>query len=272
MGIMSTERLEVKNPYQGLMNELLEEYGLSPIEAKALVMRVEQFKEEQQNGERDNRQIVKQVVAVGEPAGKRIRDCKLVPVNLTMYFNGEAKLEKEKGLSHLKKIKVHQLAWEAYEQGGLLSYEDIESILGISTSTIKRYVKQYRENDIVVPTRGQIEDIGPGITHKEKIIELLIKGYRYSEIMIQTVHTEASIENYEKKFVRIAYFHREGKNKLLIRTITGYSESLIENYIKLYTKYEIEYPVALNKMLERFHRYLSYGEEKKIGCSDDKYM
>ena len=36
--------MEVKNPYQGLMNELLEEYGLSPIETKALVKRVAQFK------------------------------------------------------------------------------------------------------------------------------------------------------------------------------------------------------------------------------------
>lgn len=126
--------------------------------------------------------------------------------------------------------------------------------------------------NISVPTRGQIEDIGPGISHKEKIIELLIKGYRYSEIMIQTVHTEASIENYEKKFVRIAYFHREGKNKLLIRTLTGYSESLIENYTRLYTKYKVEHPEALNKILERFHRYLEYGEGKKTGCSNDKYM
>ncbi|GCD08729.1 DUF1670 domain-containing protein [Clostridium tagluense] len=149
MGIMAVERMKVKNPYQGLMNELLEEYGLSPIEAKALVKRVAQFKEEQQSGARDNGQIVKKVVAFGELAGKRIIDCKLVPVNLTMYFNGEEKLEK----------------------------------------------------DIVVPTRAQIEDIGPGITHKEKIIELLIKGYRYSEIMIQTVYTEASIENYEKNLL-----------------------------------------------------------------------
>ncbi|NMA48410.1 MAG: DUF1670 domain-containing protein, partial [Tissierellia bacterium] len=42
-----------------------------------------------------------------------------------------------------------------------LSYEDIESILGISISTIKRYIRQYRTEGIVVPTRGQIEDIGP---------------------------------------------------------------------------------------------------------------
>jgi len=263
MGIVTAERMESKNPYQGLFNELKEEYGLSPIEAKALIKRVELFRDEMSRGTRDNNQIIRQVVAKGEPAGKRIRDCRLVPVTLTMSFIGEEKLERHKGLSHLKKIKVHQLAWEAYEQGGLLSYEDLESILGISISTIKRYIKQYKAESIIVPTRGQIEDIGPGITHKERIIELLVKGYRYSEVMIQTAHTEASVENYEKKFVRIAYFHREGKNKLLIRTLTGYSEGLIDSYIELYTRYMKEYPDSLNEMLERFHRYIDCGEEKK---------
>lgn len=263
MGIMTVERMESKNPYQGLFNELKEEYGLSPIEAKALVKRVELFKEETRDGVRDNNQIIRQVVAKGEPAGKRIRDCKLIPVTLTMSFNGQEKIEKDKGLSYLKKIKIHQLAWESYEQGGLLSYEDIESILGISISTIKRHIKQYKLEGIIVPTRGQIEDIGPGITHKEKIIELLVKGYTYSEIMMHTAHTEASVENYEKRFIRIAYFHREGKNKLLIRTLTGYSEGLIESYIELYTRYMKEYPDSLNKMLERFHRYYECGEEKK---------
>lgn len=267
MGIMTVDRMGSKNPYQGLFNELKEEYGLSPIEAKALVKRVELFKEEMSSGVRDNNQIIRQVVAKGEPAGKRIRDCRLVPVILTMNFNGEEKIEANNGLSHLKRIKVHQLAWEAYEQGGLLSYEDIESILGISISTIKRCIRQYKTEGIVVPTRGQIEDIGPGITHKEKIIELLVKGYTYSEVMIQTAHTEASVENYEKKFVRVAYFHREDKNKLLIRTLTGYSEGLIDSYIELYTRYSKEYPDSLNKMLERFHRYIDCGDEKKTGCS-----
>lgn len=267
MGMMAVERMESKNPYQGLFNELKEEYGLSPIEAKALVKRVELFKEEMSSGVRDHNQIVRQVVVNGEPAGKRIRDCRLIPVTLTMNFNGEEKVEQKNGLSYLKKMKVHQLAWEAYEQGGLLSYEDIESILGISISTIKRYIKQYRIEGVVVPTRGQIEDIGPGITHKEKIIELLVKGYTYSEVMIQTAHTEASVENYEKKFVRIAYFHREGKNKLLIRTLTGYSEYLIDSYIELYTKYSQEYPDSLNKMLERFHRYIDCEQEKILGTN-----
>ena len=43
MGIVTAERMESKNPYQGLFNELKEEYGLSPIEAKALIKRVELF-------------------------------------------------------------------------------------------------------------------------------------------------------------------------------------------------------------------------------------
>lgn len=84
--------------------------------------------------------------------------------------------------------------------------------------------------------------------------------------MIQTVHTETSIENYEKKFTKIAYFHKEGKNKLLIRTLTGYSEALIESYIDLYTRYLKEYPDTLREMLERFHRYIDCGEEKKMEC------
>ena len=56
------------------------------------------------------------------------------------------------------------------------------------------------------------------------------------EVMIQTAHTEASVESYEKKFVN-CIFPQEGKNKLLIRTLTGYSEGLIDSYIELYTRY-----------------------------------
>ena len=136
----------------------------------------------------------------------------------------------------------------------------------ISQSTIKRIVREYRNEGIVVPTRGQIEDIGPGITHKERIIELLIKGYRYAEVIVQTGHTAASIENYERRFVRVAYFHREGKNETVIRNLTGYSECLIKKYIEMYCRYGKTHPDALNTMLQRFHRYVEYNdEEKKTG-------
>jgi hypothetical protein len=264
---MTLARLEVKNAYQELYIELKEDYGLSQIEARALISRVEQFNEELHDDRRSHNQILKQVVAIGEPAGKKLRDCRLVNVKLTMYFTSEDRIEKEKGIRYLKKLKVHQLAWEAYAQGGLLSYEDIESILLISQSTIKRMVREYRDEGIVVPTRGQMEDIGPGVTHKERIIDLLVRGYRYAEVMVQTGHTEASIENYERRFVRVAYFYREGKNEVVIRNLTGYSEGLIRKYIQMYKQYNRTHFEALNTMLQRFHRYVEYNNdaEKKIG-------
>lgn len=263
---MALARLEVKNVYQELYVELKEDYGLSQIEARALIGRVEKFNEDMHDDRRSNNQILKQAVAVGELAGKKLRDCRLVNVKLTMYFTCEDRIEKEKGVRYLKKLKVHQLSWEAYAQGGLLSYEDIESILLISQSTIKRMVREYRTEGIVIPTRGQIEDIGPGITHKERIIDLLIKGYRYAEVMVQTGHTEASIDNYERRFVRVAYFFREGKTEIVIRNLTGYSEGLIRKYIEMYEHYRKTYPDALSTMLQRFHRYVEYNEEeKKIG-------
>lgn len=265
MDEMTIKRQGLKNPYQQLLIELKEEYGLSPIEAKALIKKIQEFIESMTLGERNNDQITRTVVAVGEPAGKKISDCRMIQVHLTMQFWGEDKIAKSKGLKYLKTLKVHQLAWECHQQGGLLSHEDLQDILGISCSTIKRIIKGYREKGIVVPTRGQIEDIGPGITHKEKILELLVKGYLYSDVMILTAHSEASIENYEKKFVRIAYLHREGKNDLKIRVITGYSEALIKSFKQLYEKYITAYPEAVNKMLERFQSYLEDDSEKKTG-------
>lgn len=261
---MALERSACKNSYQALAQELKEDYGMSPIEAKALIKKMQEFVEQETNGSRRNNQIVRQVVAIGEPAGKRIQDCKLVSVNLTMQFYGEEKILKERGLRYLRELKVHQLAAECYEQGGLLTHEDIQDILGISKSTVKRIVKQYKDKDIFIPTRGQIEDIGPGVTHKERIIELIVKGYLYSDIMILTAHTEASIENYERKFVKIAYLHREGKNELKIRSITGYSEALIRSFVSLYERNMKNYPQSVNKMLKRYEAYIEH-IEKKIG-------
>lgn len=43
MDEMAIERLGYKNPYQSLLIELKEEYGMSPVEAKALIKKVQEF-------------------------------------------------------------------------------------------------------------------------------------------------------------------------------------------------------------------------------------
>jgi len=65
---------------------------------------------------------------------------------------------------------------EAHCQGGLLSQTDLSEILIVDKSTVKRIVKRIKARGDNIPTRGEIKDIGPGISHKARIIELLLKN------------------------------------------------------------------------------------------------
>jgi len=50
-------------------------------------------------------------------------------------------------------------------------------------------MKELREQEIEIPTRGSIQDIGPIISRKTKIPPLYLKGYEYTEIEQSTRNT-----------------------------------------------------------------------------------
>lgn len=257
MNTEAVERVKAKSPEQALYRELQDDYGLSRIESRALVSRTIQFWEDSRKTKRDEGQVFRWVVAVGEPPGKKISECKLARVKLTLSTksNGSGSVAE-------REAAVHRLALEAYEQGGTLSQEDLADILRIDVSTVKRIIRRLKKQDIVVPTRGTVEDIGPGISHKTKIIEFLIKDYTYDEIRLFTGHSAASIENYEKRFVKVAHFHREKRSVREIRLLTDTSEGLVKDYVKLYQRYwQSEHQAILTQMLNRFTEYLA-GKKK----------
>ena len=104
------------------------------------------------------------------------------------------------------------MANEAFEQGTLFTQADFSILLNESKSitTIGRYIKQLLEEDIIVPTRGNRMDIGPGTSHKAKIVELYLKGYEFTDIKRNTRHSSESIARYLKEFARVAALHKEG--------------------------------------------------------------
>ena len=53
-----------------------------------------------------------------------------------------------------------------------------------------------KNNQKILPTRGNIHDIGPGVSHAEKIISLYLQGYTETEIKLKTGHAYESIEDY----------------------------------------------------------------------------
>lgn len=269
MDQMATERVCLKRPEQALYRELQDDYGLSKIESRALTERVLDWSRENYKGERAYNQIVRQVVRRGEKSGKRIAECKLVSVVLTLDCPEDVKIAGEQGIQYAREAKIYRIAWEAFNQGGTLSQEDISDLLLISPKTVKRACIRLKERGLYLPTRGNTDDIGPGISHKSKIIELLIKGYTYSEIVAHTGHCIESIRRYEDGFVKTVYYHIQKKPLNTIRILTNLSERVIGEYIALYHKYDTdEYRSSLTGMLTRFHRFMTEGEKNR--GSDDK--
>jgi uncharacterized protein YerC len=179
-------------------------------------------------------QIVFHAAAASEPPGKRISETKTVPVHLTFHDRNDMQVLSDKGTSGLRKHKIIRMAHEALEQGGLLTQEDLAVLLCSSRRTIRRDVKELKSQGIEVPTRGTLQDIGPGVTHKSKVVKMWLEGYEYTDIERKTGHSGVSVQRYLAGFSKVIRFHSKGYSVPEIRELTDMSERLIKDYLDLY--------------------------------------
>ena len=165
------ERLGAKSTLGTLQVELLRGYGLSQVEARVLAQRVCELVEEQSGNARQAGQIRYQAIAIDEPPGKALHQCRKVPVQLTLISEADQAVWAQEGAAAQRRMRVHRLVYEALAQGGALSQEDLGCILGISTRTIKRVFEWYRAQEQRLPSRGEIQDMGRGVSHKIVIVQ-----------------------------------------------------------------------------------------------------
>ena len=89
-----------------------------------------------------------------------------------------------------------------------------------------------------VHTRGYDHDIGRGVSHKTRIIDLYLSGFTYDEIMRRTRHSAHSIKRYVNTFGRILLLlNHEMTDIREISRLLNQSEKLTAEYINLYSKY-----------------------------------
>jgi hypothetical protein len=112
------------------------------------------------------------VVALGESAGKPIRYCLMVSVNVTLLHEADLEIRQKYGIAAERRNKELRLCDEAIEQGRVLTQEDLAILLDTSLSTIKRDDAYLMKQGIPLLTRGMVEDIGRGVSHKTKAVEL----------------------------------------------------------------------------------------------------
>ena len=228
-----------KTNEQELSNSLKIEYGFSPALARSLVQLMHEHIETNYGNLREDSQVIYHAISAKEGPGKSIDNLNIVPVTLTISHPDDAAVLKERGVPGLRKHKLLRFANEAYDQGGLLIQEYLALLLTTSIRTIQRDMQEMRKQGIVVPTRGEIQDIGPTVSHKTQIIELYLKGYEYTEIEQRTRHTGESIKRYICGFSKVVLLSDQGYSIFQIRELTNSSEKVITEYLSLYETYKV---------------------------------
>jgi hypothetical protein len=174
-------------------------------------------------------QMVWQAIDRDEPAGKPLKECRYVRVRLTLLRPAEDReVHREHGTAALRQQQIVRMSEEALQQDALLTVEDLAALLGTNEKTIRCDIARLREKqNITVPTRGTKKDIGPGITHREKVLELYLRGQEPLEISRQLTHSLKAVERYIQSFSRIVFTQSRVRNTHTTALITGTSVHLV---------------------------------------------
>jgi hypothetical protein len=227
------ERLEAKSPEEAIIEQIARDFNLAPFMAKTQFEQMRRYFERYLGLERDVGEMTFLAVSAEAPPGRPVTQCHQVPINLTLDSPDDLQAMRH-GVAALRRSKIQRLTREAQDQGALLTQEDLARLLCASRSTVKRDIAYLRSEGIDVPTRGQMKDIGRGVSHKACIVRDWLAGYTFSEIKRRRWHTFASIERYCMDFQRVARLHGHGLGMNEIRVSTGLSERLIREYLDLY--------------------------------------
>lgn len=236
----SAGRLMDKSTLHAIQVELQRGYNLSPVEAQVLAHRVQQLVDEQTGFARQQGQITYQAIALDEPPGKPLKQCRKVPVHLTLVAEGDAQAWATEGPEALRRWRVHRLIYEALAQAGALSQEDLACLLGVSLKTIKRIFAYYRQQDQPLPSRGEIQDMGRGVSHKVPVIRKYVQDLSLSRISQHLEkHGLSSMARYLHHFALVMILEDRGLTPAQMQSVIGLSESLIQQYRTLYQELNV---------------------------------
>jgi len=149
----------------------------------------------------------------------------------------------EKDIEHLKKPLHHREirlkkaeCWthQAYDQEALLTQLDLAVLFGVNENTVREYIKEYYSlYQKPLPTRGNIQDLSGGQTHKKDIITMYLKGYLVPTICQRTNYSKEAVERYIRDFEAIRLLDPKFEDIQTISLITRLSKSVVQQYINL---------------------------------------
>ena len=230
-------RLRTKTREHEFVDRLEREFEFSPRESGGVMEVVaEMFFDNREIG---SGQVEYTCVSAEEGPGKSLEELKKVRVKLTKELMSDREVQQRLGDSAMRKVQVLRMTEEAYDQGGLLTQEDLGRILGVSSRTIRRDVEELMEKKVKLYLRGLQRDIGKGISHKVWIVGLYLQWKTYSEIERITGHSGGAIKAYLNDFSRVLMARERGiRSAKEIGFYIGRTERLVGEYLQLIAQAE----------------------------------
>lgn len=230
-------RLRKKTGEHEFVERLEREFEFSPRESRGVLEVVEEMFFE--NREIGAGQLEYTCVSGEEGSGKPMEELKKVRVKLTKELTSDRDVQARLGDSAMRKVQILRMTEEAYDQGGLLTQEDLGRILGVSSRTIRRDVEELMEKKVKLYLRGLQRDIGKGISHKVWIVGLYLEWKTYSEIERITGHSVGAVKTYLNDFSRVLMARERGiRSAKEIGFYIGRTERVVGEYLQLIAQAE----------------------------------
>ena len=262
------QRLGEKTRARQFVQTLEDEFELSPRESRGIYDVVEEmFMKQRELGEGQLRYVA---VAAEEGSGPPMSELKKVTVILTRDDPTDLEVEVQHGRGGVRRVQLLRMAEEAYDQGALLTQEDLGRILGVSPRTVRRDVAELmQQTPVKLCLRGIQRDIGRGISHKVWIVGLYLEWKTYSEIQRMTGHSLGSIKTYLNDFARVLMARERGiQSPEEIGYYIGRTGRLVREYLALIEKAEQD--SQQRERLESLKEQAKYLEREKRGIGFKK--
>jgi Protein of unknown function (DUF1670) len=237
------KRLKGKTLKQILLHRFLHQYGYDKgaVTAGAIIddilLLVEQYYRYSDQSFLKQGQMVWHAVPIDEPCAKHksMAQTRLQPVVLDIISDSD--IEAWKSPIHHRELrmkKIERWTQQAYDQGALLSQLDLAVLLCTSEVTAGQYVREYHNlYNRPLPTRGNVQLIGSGQTHKREVITLHLKGYLVPAICKRINHSEESVERYIHDYEAIRLLATKFDDVDLISRIVRLKDTVVKQYLDL---------------------------------------
>lgn len=169
---------------------------------------------------------------------------KYKPVILTIVSKSDIEMfEKEKPIREIRKNAMARMIKEAYQQDGILSTRDLSLIFTFCATNLSNLRIEYeKENQVVLPHTGTIQDMGTTTTHKSQIVyKHVVEKKDPKLVAYETNHSQQAVDRYIKDFYRVKTLVKDGKDLEFINLTTNISKHVIIQYQQILNQYVKEH-------------------------------